>query len=122
MKDKYIGKWCIFSLLSLLLISRFFLDSEHSKWIQFISFMGVVISLADLYGNVYKENHKKDKFKIITGLAIVIAIILMAIAAGMILNFIVFESKGNDILTILALLISLPNDLYCNWISKYIDI
>ena len=118
MKDKYIGKWCVFSLLSLLLISRFFLDSEHSKWIQFISF----ISLADLYGNVYKENHKKDKFKIITGLAIVIAIILMAIAAGMILNFIVFESKGNDILTILALLISLPNDLYCNWISKYIDI
>ncbi len=122
MKDKYIGKWCVFSLLSLLLISRFFLDSEHSKWIQFISFMGVVISLADLYGNVYKENHKKDKFKIITGLAIVIAIILMVIAAGMILNFIVFESKGNDILTILALLISLPNDLYCNWISKYIDI
>ena len=122
MKDKYIGKWCVFSLLSLLLISRFFLDSEHSKWIQFISFMGVVISIADLYGNVYKENHKKDKFKIITGLAIVIAIILMVIAAGMILNFIVFESKGNDILTILALLISLPNDLYCNWISKYIDI
>ena len=120
MKDKYIGKWCVFLLLSLLLISRFFLDSEHSKWIQFISFMGVVISLADLYGNVYKENHKKDKFKIITGLAVIIAIILMVIAVGMILNFIVFESKGNDVLTILALLISLPNDLYCNWISKYI--
>ncbi len=62
----------------------------------------------------------KDKFKIITGLAVIIAIILMVIAVGMILNFIVFESKGNDVLTILALLISLPNDLYCNWISKYI--
>ena len=38
----------------------------------------------------------KDKFKIITGLAVIIAIILMVIAVGMILNFIVFESKGND--------------------------
>lgn len=51
----------------------------------------------------------------------VIVFLFMIILAGMFWNFIVLGSKGNDILTILALLISLPSDLYCSWVTKYID-
>lgn len=121
MKDKKIGKWCIFVCLLLLLISRLFLNDEHSRWIQFIGFSGVIIALADLYRILYEQNHKKDKFKVVTGLSIVVATLLMIMVVGMLLDFIVLDSKGNDILTILALLISLPNDLYCDWITKYVN-
>ena len=121
MKEKNIKDWCVFVCLALLLISRIFLNDEHSKWIQFIGFGGVIISLADLYRIAYEKNHKKDKFKIINGLAIIIATILMSLVVAMILDVIVLGSKGNDILTILALLISLPNDMYCSWITKYVN-
>lgn len=121
MKDKKIGEWCIFVCLLLLLISRVFLNDEHSRWIQFIGFAGVIIALADLYRIMYEQNHKKDKFKVITGLAIVVATLLTIMVVGMLLDFVVLDSKGNDVLTILALLISLPNNLYCDWITKYVN-
>lgn len=121
MKDKKIGEWCIFVCLLLLLISRLFLNDEHSRWIQFIGFAGVIIALGDLYRILYEQNHKKDKFKVVTGLAIVVATLLMIMVVGMLLDFVVLDSKGNDILTILALLISLPNNLYCDWITKYVN-
>lgn len=115
------GEWCIFVCLFLLLISRLFLNDEQSRWIQFIGFAGVIIALGDLYRIMYKQNHKKDKFKVITGMAIVVATLLMIIVVGMILGFVILDSKGNDVLTILALLISLPNDLYCDWITQYVN-
>lgn len=121
MKDKRIGKWCVFVVLFILLLGRIVVSDEQSKWIQGVGFIGVVVALVDLYANAYKQNSQKDKFKVISGLAIIIATILMFIAAGMIMNIIVLQSKGNDILTILSLLISLPSELYCDWIKKYVD-
>ena len=118
MEDKKIGKWCI---LFLLLVGRIVIPDEQSKWIQGIGFIGVVVALVDLYSNTYKQNHQKDKFKVITGLAIIVATLLMIIAVGMVMNKIVLRSRGNDVLTILSLLISLPSELYCDWIKKYVD-
>lgn len=110
----------IYFLLAVLII-RIIINDKQSKAIQIISLIGVVIALADLYGDLYDINYKKDKFRIITGLAVIVTIFLMGILAAMFWNFIILDSKGNDILTILALLISLPSDLYCNWITKYVD-
>lgn len=121
MEDKKIGKWCIFVVLFLLLVGRIVIPDEQSKWIQGIGFIGVVVALVDLYSNTYKQNHQKDKFKVITGLAIIVATLLMIIAVGMVMNKIVLRSRGNDVLTILSLLISLPSELYCDWIKKYVD-
>lgn len=121
MEDKKIGKWCIFVVLFLLLVARIVIPDEQSKWIQGIGFIGVVVALVDLYSNAYKQNHQKDKFKVIMGLAIIVATLLMIIAVGMIMNKIVLRSRGNDVLTILSLLISLPSELYCDWIKKYVD-
>lgn len=121
MEDKKIGKWCIFVVLFLLLVGRNVIPDEQSKWIQGIGFIGVVVALVDLYSNTYKQNHQKDKFKVITGLAIIVATLLMIIAVGMVMNKIVLRSRGNDVLTILSLLISLPSELYCDWIKKYVD-
>lgn len=121
MRDKKIGKWCVFVLLVLLLIGRCILEDDDSKWIQFIGFMGVVISLGDLYGKAHDKYNEKDKFRVIKGIAIIVVVILMMIGAGMILNVINLANRGNDLLTILALLISLPNDLYCDWIGSYIN-
>lgn len=121
MKDKQLDKWAVFVFLLIVLIIRLLLKDEQSKGIQIIGLLGVIIALADLYFNLYKVNHEKDKFRIISGLAVVIVFLFMIILAGMFWNFIVLGSKGNDILTILALLISLPSDLYCSWVTKYID-
>lgn len=121
MKDKQLDKWAVFVFLLIVLIIRLLLKDEQSKGIQIIGLLGVIIALADLYGNLCKVNHEKDKFRIISGLAVVIVFLFMIILAGMFWNFIVLGSKGNDILTILALLISLPSDLYCSWVTKYID-
>ena len=121
MKDKKLYKWAVFIFLIAVLLIRVILKDEQSKGIQNISLLGVIIALADVYGNLYVKNYKKDKFRIISGLAIIIAFVLMCVLAGMFWNLIDIGSKGNDILTILALLISLPSDLYCDWINKYID-
>lgn len=121
MKDKKLYKWAVFIFLIAVLLIRVILKDEQSKGIQIISLLGVIIALADVYGNLYVKKYKKDKFRIISGLAIIIAFVLMCVLAGMFWNLIDIGSKGNDILTILALLISLPSDLYCDWINKYID-
>ena len=121
MKDKKLYKWAVFIFLIAVLLIRVILKDEQSKGIQIISLLGVIIALADVYGNLYVKNYKKDKFIIVSGLAIIIAFVLMCVLAGMFWNLIDIGSKGNDILTILALLISLPSDLYCDWINKYID-
>ena len=121
MKDKKLYKWAVFIFLIAVLLIRVILKDEQSKGIQIISLLGVIIALADVYVNLYVKNYKKDKFRIISGLAIIIAFVLMCVLAGMFWNLIDIGSKGNDILTILALLISLPSDLYCDWINKYID-
>lgn len=121
MKDKKLYKWAVFIFLIAVLLIRVILKDEQSKGIQIISLLGVIIALADVYGNLYIKNYRKDKFRIISGLAIIIAFVLMCVLAGMFWNLIDIGSKGNDILTILALLISLPSDLYCDWINKYID-
>lgn len=121
MKEKKLYKWAVFIFLIAVLLIRVILKDEQSKGIQIISLLGVIIALADVYGNLYVKNYKKDKFRIISGLAIIIAFVLMCVLAGMFWNLIDIGSKGNDILTILALLISLPSDLYCDWINKYID-
>ena len=121
MKDKKLYKWAVFIFLIAVLLIRVVLKDEQSKGIQIISLLGVIIALADVYGNLYVKNHKKDRFRIISGLAIIIALVLMCMLAGMFWNIIDIGSKGNDILTILALLTSLPSDLYCDWINKYID-
>lgn len=121
MKDKKLYKWAVFIFLIAVLLIRVILKDEQSKGIQIISLLGVIIALADVYGSLYVKNYKKDKFRIISGLAIIIAFVLMCVLAGMFWNLIDIGSKGNDILTILALLISLPSDLYCDWINKYID-
>lgn len=121
MNDKKLYKWAVFIFLIAVLLIRVILKDEQSKGIQIISLLGVIIALADVYGNLYVKNYKKDKFRIISGLAIIIAFVLMCVLAGMFWNLIDIGSKGNDILTILALLISLPSDLYCDWINKYID-
>lgn len=121
MKDKKLYKWAVFIFLIVVLLIRVILKDEQSKGIQIISLLGVIIALADVYGNLYVKNYKKDKFRIISGLAIIIVFVLMCMLAGMFWNLIDIGSKGNDILTILALLISLPSDLYCDWINKYID-
>jgi len=121
MKNRTLYKWAVFIFLLAVLIIRIIINDKQSKAIQIISLIGVVIALADLYGDLYDINYKKDKFRIITGLAVIVTIFLMGILAAMFWNFIILDSKGNDILTILALLISLPSDLYCNWITKYVD-
>lgn len=121
MRDKRIGKWCVFIILLLLLIGRLFILEEQSRWIQGIGFCGVIIALMDLYSTAYRQVGKEDKFKVIRGWAIVIATLLMIISGCMIMNMIELKSRGNDILSILALLISLPNEIYCDWIKKYVE-
>lgn len=121
MKSNFIAKTGVFLILLLLLIIRIFLDDKHSKWIQYIGFIGVIVALIGLYKNLYDRYYHIDKFKVISGLAIIITFIVVLIGAGMITNLIMLDGKCNDCLTILALLISLPSDLYYEWVGKYLN-
>ena len=53
MKDKQLDKWAVFVFLLIVLIIRLLLKDEQSKGIQIIGLLGVIIALADLYGNFY---------------------------------------------------------------------
>lgn len=111
-------KLAVFSFLLTVLLIRLLIDDEQVVWIEIINYTGVCVAGIDLYLKCYAT---ADKFKIITGIAAVVTLLLVIGAALIITNIWQLDSRQNDIFTIIALLLSLPSDLYVFWIKKRIE-
>lgn len=119
-EETLLKKLFVFLVLLLLVLLRWFCWEDTNVIIGFIGYAGLVFSGLDLYWDLSKRYKKKDRFNCIRGVAIVFALIL----AGLCVYFIfkkTISSKCSDIFTILALMVSLPKDLYLFLIGKYIN-
>ena len=112
------AKLAVLAFLAVVLFVRVRIPDNQSVWIEIINYTGVCVAGADLYLKCYTT---VDKFKIITGIAVIILLALVFGAALILTNIWQLDSRQNDILTITALLLSLPSDLYALWIKKFVE-
>lgn len=116
-KKRKLAKFAVLFFLVAVLCIRLLIRDDEVVWIQLINYTGVGIAGADLYFKCYT---KEDKFKIVTGIVAILGVAFVVGIALMLTNIWRLDSRQNDSLTIAALLISLPSDLYAFWIKKYI--
>lgn len=107
-------------LLLGMIIIRFFPVGEDNIFIKSVGYIGVVVSVIDLYVDAVREYSIYDKFHVIKGWAYVI-FFLLAINLLLVLTVIPINAMWSDIFTLMALLITLPKRLYIQLIGKYIN-
>lgn len=116
----FIKEIFVLILLLGLVIVRFFPIGENNTFIKCIGFIGVLVSLVDLYVDANRIYFFYDKFHVIRGWAYLVAIILAIILVLFLTEILPIDAKWSDVFTLLALMISLPEKWYLNKIGKYI--
>ena len=119
-KQDFIKEIFIWALLLGLIVVRSFPIGEENTFIKCIGFIGVLVSLVDLYIDASGLYSLYDKFNIIRGGATLLSIVLATVLVLFLTEVISINAKWSDIFTLLALLISLPEKWYLNIIGKYI--
>lgn len=109
-KQDFVKEIFVLILLMGLIVVRFFPIGDDNTFIKCIGFIGVLVSLGDLYVDADKLYSSYDKFNIIRGLAYLLAIILAIILVLLLTEVIPIDSKWSDVFTLLALMISLPEN------------
>lgn len=122
MMSKFFYKLCVAVFILVLIICRIFLKDENLIWIGFISCLGVIVALVDLYNAVHNiciKNNNNKSYTVIGSfvVAMIFGIVLLALSFT---GIIVINNKWNDILSLITLLITLPQDFYCDIIKEYI--
>lgn len=119
-KQDFVKEIFVLILLLGLIVVRFFPIGDDNTFIKCIGFIGVLVSLVDLYIDAGRLYLPYDKFNIIRGWAYLLAIILAIVLVLFLTEVIPIDSKWSDVFTLLALMISLPEEWYLNKIGKYI--
>ena len=119
-KQDFVKEIFVLILLLGLIVVRFFPIGDDNTFIKCIGFIGVLVSLVDLYIDAGRLYSPYDKFNIISGWSYLLAIILAIVLVLFLTEVIPFDSKWSDVFTLLALMISLPEEWYLNKIGKYI--
>lgn len=107
-------------ILSTLLFVRIFVNSEENNWINLLNFISLIVSFVSLYMNIRTECSTYKKFDIITGIFALILIALAIVLSFILSGGISLNTKCNDIILIITLLLTLPTKLYCNIIGDII--
>lgn len=96
--------------LATLIIIR--IISNNSFWIGLISYISVLIALVDLFYEIVITYKKRRGISIVLIIGVLIGIILVVVLACLLTNVITINPVIVDILSIFALMISLPHKLY----------
>lgn len=107
-------------ILLVLIFLRIVINSENNIFISSIGYIGVLIALLDLYIDANRTYGKYDQFNVIRGVCYVLMVPLAVLLVLFLTGIITINSTWNDVFTLSALLISLPEDLYLILIEKYI--
>ena len=98
----------IIVVLLTLIIIRIVLHDKECSWINAINFAGIIIAYASLFIEIYSENKTLEKRKFFVGISVLLLIALAVVEVFVILNMIKISTLGNDLITLITLLISLP--------------
>ena len=108
-----------FVFLSIIIILRIL--EKDSGSIGILTYISILIALYDLYVKVEKEFFDYGKkFLEIRGCFILIEILGTILFALIIAGVITLSAKTVDLLSVIALLISLPGELHCFLIGNFI--
>lgn len=108
-------------LLFGMIVIRLFPAGEDNILIKSVGYIGVVVSVIDLYVDAVREYSIYDKFHVIKGWAYVIFLALAINLLLVLTGLIPINAMWSDIFTLMALLITLPKRLYIQLIGKYIN-
>ena len=107
-----------FCLIALIIIRAIFVNVE---WMGVISYIGTVIAVWNLYKDIKNEYFFIcHRFFVFRGASIIVFIILGVIGILIFVKAIPINSQTTDLLTLFALLFSLPSKTICDIIGKYI--
>lgn len=111
----------IIAVLITLVIIRLFLRKNDCSWINAINFGGIIIAYASLYFEIFSACKKLEKINYYTGISVFILIVLVVIEVLVAFNIIKISSLGNDVITLITLLISLPAKFYKKLIAHMLN-
>ena len=86
--------------------------NEGTQWIGLISYVGVLIALSDLFYESISNYKNRAGIGIFVLVGVIGGIILAILLANIFAGSVVLDAKIMDILTLLALAIGLPQNLY----------
>lgn len=99
-------------LLLTLIGARIAINSDENNWISLLNYIGLLIAYVSLYLDISAECARNKKFDVFTGWFVVLLGILVFIGALILSEIIVLNTKMNDIILLVTLLVSLPTRLY----------
>ncbi len=99
-------------VLLTLIVVRFFITEENLFWLSGINFSGVVVAFFSLYRQVAEECKNSKKVTYFIGLCMLALFVLVPVAVCIFVGIIEVSDLANDVITLSALLISLPMPLY----------
>lgn len=124
MKEKGYITDAVFSIiLIVILVMRIILsDGKFSAYIiTVINLIGAQLAILSTIYEVIKVMHREDYRNIMIIIWIVLVIMDIGYSTFCIVEQINFPAKANDCITIVALLFSIPNDLYIELVRKGVN-
>ena len=103
--------FCVGAIITLIAV-RFLVSEDNCLWINAINFSGIIMACLSLYFYIFKECKELKKINLFTGVSVCILAVLVIVEILVILNLIKFSNLWNDVITLVVLLISLPEVLY----------
>ena len=107
-------------ILIALIIARLTLPEGSYSWINTINYAGLVMAVVSLFFSMCNEYKHRKRFYSIAGFLTFFILILIVIGVLILTNIIVLNSKVNDFIMLLTLLISLPSQLYIDLMGQYL--
>ncbi len=109
------------TLLLTLLIVRFFISEENNMWISLLNHFGLIIAVTSLHQDVLLMYRGMPKMSFVTGVFVVILVVLMIAFALIFASVFVPNTKYNDMILLLTLLVSLPARYYKEKINSWFN-
>lgn len=108
------------ALLVTLIVIRVLISSDENTWISLLNYLGLIIAVVSLYLEIHEEYSSYRKLDLVTGVFAVLLIILVVLAGLILTEIIVLNTKCNDIILLLTLLVALPARFYKRLIARAI--
>ena len=106
--------------LCTLLVVRLCVKSDQNNWITLLNVLGLIITCVSFWSNVYNRCSGYKKMNMVTGIFLVVLLFLTILAALVFAEIITLNTKCNDLILIVTLLLSLPVELLTSIIANMI--
>lgn len=106
-------------ILIALICVRLVTPNEENTWINIINYIGFLIAFFSLFFNSCTEYRKCRKVRVLAGTFVLILIPLVIVGVLIFTNIIVPDSRINDVIMLVTLLISLPAQFHIKLIGHY---